>query len=233
MENREIRLANLRKLLRETKTAAALAYAANTSPAYISQILSKKTKGSIGNKLARRLELAANKPKGWLDLLHNDEEDTPNLSVKHIPFVEFERVLEWCLGKRWTPNKIISAIAEKDRLINENIFSTEMIGDAMVSFAEIGLCICPGDIAIINRDIPATCGDVVLVTIQDSVKVRQLAKDGDEPILKAFNPQYPIIPFTEQTKILGLITEIRRKIGANPKPLNMLTPPKEQLQPTT
>lgn len=211
IENRQIRLLNLRKLLKEAKTAAALASAANTSPAYISQILSDKTKGSIGNQLARRLELAAGKPVGWLDTLHAEDDPRRHLlSVKHIPLVEFSRIVEWHLGERWMPKKIVSVIAEEDQLNDGKIFCIEMVGDAMMSAVDIASSICPGDIAIVDQEVEPSFGDVVLVKIKNSVKVRQLLKDGDESILKAFNQQYPIIPFTNQTKILGVVVEIRR-----------------------
>lgn len=222
-ESREIRLLNLRKLLKEMKTAAALASAANTSPAYISQILSSKTKGSIGNKLARRLEIAVGKPKGWLDTLH--AEDLPGktaLSVKHIPCIEFGGILEWCLGKQWMPKKTISTIAEIDQLNGENVFCLEMTGDAMMSAVDVASSICEGDIAIVSQTIRPSFGDIVLVKIKNTVKVRQLAKDGDEQILKAFNPQYPIIPFTQQTKILGVIIEIRRKLKKDGEKLQVV-----------
>lgn len=216
MENKEIRLINLRRLLRENKTAAALAYAAGTNPAYISQILSHKSKGSLGNKLARRLEQAGNKPKGWLDTLH-DGDDKLQQSVQNIPLVALDKVLEWHLGKGWMPNKLVTPIVNltANQLTDSNAFCIEMAGDAMVSTLDICSSICPGDIVIIDHHIEAAFGDIVIVKIKNSVKIRQLSKDGNEQILKALNPQYPIIPFTANTKILGVVTEIRRKMKIN------------------
>ncbi len=213
MENKHIRVLNLRKLLKEAKTAAALANAANTSPAYISQILSTKTKGSIGNKLARRLEIAAGKPLGWLDMLHvEDDVAQTTLALQHIPLVESDRILEWCQGKRWMAKKIVSEIAEENQIEREGIFCIEMIGDAMMSAVDIAFSICTGDIMIVNQGLTPGFGDIVVVKIKNSVKIRQFAKDGDEQILKAFNPQYPIISFSPHTKILGVVVEIRRKL---------------------
>lgn len=70
LDSKEIRRRNLIALISETGTAAALADAAQTSPAYLSQILSVKTKAHIGDALARKLETAARKPRGWMDTLH-------------------------------------------------------------------------------------------------------------------------------------------------------------------
>lgn len=73
MDIKEIRRANLRLLIVEFGTQAKLAVASGTEAAYISQILSDKTKREIGDDLARRLEKASKKPHGWLDHSHTEE----------------------------------------------------------------------------------------------------------------------------------------------------------------
>jgi len=218
MENKEIRLINLKQLLTEAKTAAALAYAANTSPSYISQILSQKTKGSIGNKLARRLELAAGKSKGWLDTIHDPEdEQRSSISIKNTPFVEFDKILEWYDDKKIIPKNLnIPPGAPTEKNPSENIFQIAMCGDSMMSPFDIGYSICPGDTVIIDRNIEPILGDIVLVKIKKSVKIRRLIKDGDESILKALNQQYPVIPLSDQIKIMGVVIEIRRKLTSSP-----------------
>lgn len=70
LDSKEIRRRNLRTLIKEQGTATALAEKAQTSAAYISQILSPKTKAFVGDALARRLEGAMHKPHGWMDTLH-------------------------------------------------------------------------------------------------------------------------------------------------------------------
>lgn len=215
MENKEIRLINLRKLLSEVKTAAALAYAANTSPSYISQILSQKTRGSIGNKLARRLEVATGKPKGWLDTLHDREDELASFfSIKNIPFVELDKILEWCEGNKSMIKKIRDSATENltNGSDDKNIFQIEMVGDSMMSPFDIPSSICPGDIVVIDQTIKPIFGDIVLVKIRQSIKIRQLLKDGDETILKALNHQYPIISMSSQIKMIGVVIEIRRKL---------------------
>ncbi len=209
MENKQIRLINLRKLLKEAKSAASLATAANTSPAYLSQILSQKTKGKIGDKLARKLEEALGKPKGWLDSLHENEEVHPSTS-KIIPIIEIDKVVQWCGERKGIVKKAMNPTAITHEKENKDIFCIEMQGDAMISALNIASSICPGDKVIIDAKIEATSGDIVLVKINDSIKIRQLAKDGNELILQPFNPQYPIIPFTDDIEVLGVVAEIRR-----------------------
>ncbi len=71
MDIRAIRKANLNLLMKEAgNSRQAVARAAGTSPAYISQLRSFKTKAYVGHDLARRLEAAMGKPRGWMDQEH-------------------------------------------------------------------------------------------------------------------------------------------------------------------
>lgn len=74
MHIKEIRKANLDRLLTEHK-AAYIASKAETKPAYISQIVTGvKTRGGkvrgIGDDLARKIEVGLKLPDGWMDQLH-------------------------------------------------------------------------------------------------------------------------------------------------------------------
>lgn len=74
--SKELRLANLRLLVKEFKTADAVAQRAETAPMYLSQILNGvpsstgKPRG-VGDALARRLERGCEKEVGWLDKNHD------------------------------------------------------------------------------------------------------------------------------------------------------------------
>lgn len=74
MDVKEIRKINLRALLKKAKRID-FAEEVGTSPAYLSQILSKKTKAEIGDELARRIEARKSLPRGWMDTLdHRDRQ---------------------------------------------------------------------------------------------------------------------------------------------------------------
>lgn len=78
MDAREIRRLNLRQLVREFGSTARLAEAAGSSAKTLDQILagtpleSGQPRG-VGHNLARRIEEAARKPPGWLDVVHEEE----------------------------------------------------------------------------------------------------------------------------------------------------------------
>lgn len=70
---KQIRRRNLLSLIGEG-TRAAFASRVGTDPAYISQILSQKTKADVGDKLARAIEDAYRLPFGWMDHDHSQAE---------------------------------------------------------------------------------------------------------------------------------------------------------------
>jgi SOS-response transcriptional repressor LexA len=215
MENKQIRLINLRRLLKEAKSAASLAIAANTSPAYLSQILSNKTKGRIGDKLARKLEEALGKPRGWLDVLHENANAIHASVVKFIPIIELDTAMQWCGDGKGISEKAMNLTDTNTE--NKQIFCIEMQGDSMVSAFNIASSICPGDRVIIDTTLEPSLGDIVLVKMNNSIKIRQLAADGNERILQPFNPQYSIIPYTDEVQVLGVVAEIRRIMHKNQK----------------
>lgn len=74
--NDEIRRENLEVAIKRLGTAAKLAEAAKTSPAYLSQIRNRTpdsksgTPKMMGDAMARRIEEALGEPNGWMDKSH-------------------------------------------------------------------------------------------------------------------------------------------------------------------
>lgn len=75
MKIKNIRLTNLRLLIKEFGSITAVAVAASTNEKYLSQILNEyplpsgKPRG-IGDCLAEKLESGCGKPSGWIDTNH-------------------------------------------------------------------------------------------------------------------------------------------------------------------
>jgi hypothetical protein len=76
----KIRKENLLTLIAETGKKSKLADLADTNAAYISQLLSKNPKKirNIGDDLARKLESACGKTRGWMDTDHDKFIREPN-----------------------------------------------------------------------------------------------------------------------------------------------------------
>jgi len=68
----DIRRDNLRTLISEFKTIAAVAEMSDTSEKYLSEVLRQKGNRSIGSKVAKKLEDGCGKPPGWMDIDHSD-----------------------------------------------------------------------------------------------------------------------------------------------------------------
>lgn len=77
--NDEVRRLNLLLAIKRVRTAAKLAALAETAPAYLSQIKNRTpdsksgTPKTMGDDVARRIELAINEPSGWMDTHHPAE----------------------------------------------------------------------------------------------------------------------------------------------------------------
>ena len=67
----EIRRNNLRNEAQRLGGSARLADATERSLSQISQLIGDNPTGNIGNRLARDLETALKKPRGWLDNIHH------------------------------------------------------------------------------------------------------------------------------------------------------------------
>lgn len=83
MKIQELRLIKLKQLIAEMGSVAAVANAAGTAAAYLSQITtgvllaSGKTR-TVGTQLARKLEAGCGKPDGWMDRL--DDKESPDVA---------------------------------------------------------------------------------------------------------------------------------------------------------
>ena len=92
MDIKQIRLTNLRTLIAEAGTIANLARLSGTAPAYLSQITnglptSTGRPRSVGDKLARKLEQALDKPYGWMDTSHSQEDDASD-HISKVPLID-------------------------------------------------------------------------------------------------------------------------------------------------
>lgn len=98
MDNKEIRKNNLELLILEFGTVAALCKKADVSASNISQIRTdvKLPSGSprgMGHKLARRLEVAAGKQPGWMDVYHEKLAPSELYKPEHLNYDEVDQDL--------------------------------------------------------------------------------------------------------------------------------------------
>ena len=208
MESKKIRLKNLQNLLTETGTAVALAKAAGTSPVYLSQILSQKTKAKIGDKLARKLEHATGKPKGWLDAIHNADEISGNKSslLSRLPLLLATSEIEaWiALPQISTPAKIQTHLIQKN--LSEKTFLFEVTGHTMINPYNASESLIPRELVFVDPTLSPQTGQLVLAKFAEhDIRIRQYQEDGLNKFLCAFDPRIPIQSLNGGIIIIGTI----------------------------
>lgn len=88
-------------------------------------------------------------------------------------------------------------------------------GNAMESITNVQRSVCDGDIVIFEdltkSDRFPQHKDLVVVVINDHVKIRELNRDGSETWLNALNSDFPRVFFSkENMKIIGIVHRIER-----------------------
>jgi len=74
MENKEIRYRNARALIAECGSITAFAEKLKKAETQVSGFAGINPRKGIGNKIARQIEVVFNKPAGWMDHEHTEEE---------------------------------------------------------------------------------------------------------------------------------------------------------------
>ena len=208
MDIKQIRLRNLRILIGEAGTIANLARLSNTAPAYLSQILNSLPTStgrprSVGDKLARKLEQAMNKPYGWMDRNNDDEYDTASIpvgSVTYVPLIDESKV---CLyqGNTDRGQSEITELIPVPIQVGKRSFAIRVLADSMEpKFLD-------GDIIIVDPDVESKPSDFVIVLDKSSNKIsfKQLIEDGKQNYLKPLNPRYPLVELQEYHTLIGKV----------------------------
>ena len=78
-------------------------------------------------------------------------------------------------------------------------------GDSMI---EAG--IHPGDRVVVERDVPARPGDLVIAVIDNEFTLKTLAVDSGEAVLKPANPAYPVLRPGDRLQVFGVVVGLIR-----------------------
>lgn len=218
MDIKQIRLININRLKSDLDlTYAEIANRSGTSTSYLSQCISdsvpiEKRRKHVGDDLARRIEAAFNKPKGWLDQLHYNLVKEDN-RVKKFPLLKFSEIKQW-LEKPILTNSYMTiqiAITDEDPLA-EGCFYAEVPGNALVDNSNYERSIGNGDIILVNPFAQPIPGDAVVVEISaGDIRLREYQEDGAARLLYAYDPALKTIELTPEMRIIGCVeTTFRR-----------------------
>lgn len=226
----EIRLKKLKALIDEYGSIVSVANAVDTAPAYLSQIIngvssSAGTPRSVGNKLARKIELAFNKPTGWMDRADDLEKNVPSLVVHSfqktdhdfVTITQFDEVgasmgvgvllaeqpgqiTSWQVTKEWLAKNIPANTG------SGNLSIITGFGDSMKGMFN------PGDPIVIDTGVVACRHDgVYFFRVGDEGFVKRLQRIPGQGIkVISVNPEYEswLITPDMDFQVLGKVLKV-------------------------
>ena len=216
MDISEIRRSNLRALVRKYGGQAKLGELVDTDPAYISQLLSPRTRADMGNRFARKVEERLNLARGWLDQPHEaaSEINEPHAAYRHgapgqTLVARLYPLISWVQAGRWTDTggQFVAQDAEEwmpcSARCGPRTFALRVQGASMEDkfFA--------GDLIFVDPDREPTDKSFVVVRLDDSDQAtfKQLIIEGDRRYLRAYNPRWPepIIEINGDATLCGVV----------------------------
>ena len=215
MDINQIRKANLVALIGRFKTRREFADAVGTAPAYISQIMtntqtpSGKERG-LGDELARKIEEHLELDRGWMDRQHEEVcaksiEDGPELRGR-VPLISWVKAGSFTEAIDLMQPGYAEEMVDTTVRARSHTFALRVSGDSMEPDFPAGT------ILIVEPELDAHANDFVIVKNGDEeATFKQLVKDGGDWYLKPLNPRYPIKPWTEHIKVVGVVRAAERK----------------------
>ena len=202
MDIKQIRLRNLRSLIAMSGTIANLARMSETAPAYLSQILNSLPTStgkprSLGDKLARKLEQALNKPYGWMDKDHKNPDEENFQPIPQVPLLNMEQALKQ-LSRPLSDN---TETVPLPMLTSHRAYAMRVWDDSMAPKFQ------PGDIIVVDPEVSPTSSDFVLARQSDNSQTLVFRKliDNNGRRLEPINSGYSTHRLSNEDKIVGKV----------------------------
>lgn len=210
----QIRLVNVRILINEAGSPTQAARQLEMDTSQLSQIAGRNPTRNIGPVMARRIERAFSKPKGWLDVFHAvqdralyDLDGGPELRSE-VPLISWVQAGNW----REVVDNLQAGAAERwiptTERVGKHSYALRVIGDSM--FNPRGAPSFPeGTIIIVDPDRSAAPGRYVVVRqgSDGECTFKQLTRDAGRFYLKPLNPQYQLLEMSTDATICGVLVQ--------------------------
>lgn len=211
----EIRRLNLDIAIRRFGSAAKLADAAGTSPAYISQIRNRTpdsksgTPKTMGDTMARRIEAALQEPHGWMDAVQPPQHEArPNADIarlvpgsRRVIALDSDdpgltqirkvriRVQAGITGFQTEPEHYEG---EMQGVPTEWVLKSGLSKDALLAIVVHGESMEPslydGDVIVVNtRDTELVSGNVYVMNYEGEAVVKRMTRDAGQWWLSSDN----------------------------------------------
>lgn len=202
MDAKQVRLVNLKCLIKEAGTAVSLARQAGTDAAYISQLVKGVASQAgkprtVGDDLARRLEKAMEKPYGWLDRMHHDGAPSAMLQV------EFSQVplLSWSTDVESDAAPQVIAYISAPVPAGLDTFALKIEDERMLPEFS------PGEVVVVDRQLDAELGKFVVVDREgeNHLSFGKLSKINDQLYLQPLSEKYSARAVSEGDVVCGVV----------------------------
>lgn len=222
MDSKTIRYKNTRLLVDQIGGVSNFAEKINKGQSQTSQFAGTNPIKGIGNKVAREIEDAFNKPHGWLDQLHEKLEIAPldNNVTSPLPIAgRLVPVISWVQAGTWTTaDSVPMGTQFKEWLppnpkCGKNGYGLIVVGKSMSPDFR------PSDKIYVNPDFQISdlkTGDLVIVACDGETEAtfKKLIVESNGMYLEPLNPKWheKIIPLREGCKLVGKVVGLYRDV---------------------
>lgn len=231
MDIKEIRRRNLEVLIRREGTVRATADKAGMSSSQLSQI--RNGYRNMGHALARRLESIYTLPQYAMDQpdafkpeitqiqepqatydAKNAEPANGNESARWAPVVSYITAGQWGSAVDIHPVGFGDDSEPAPIGASDESFWMRVKGDSMTNPDPSGLSVPAGFLIHVEPNQAWGVSDLVVAKLDDSEEAtfKMLVEDAGQKYLKPLNPIYPMIKINGNCRIIGKVTEIKRKL---------------------
>lgn len=223
-----IRRNNLRLLAEQVGGIGRLAECLEKHQSQMTHIIGKNPVKNMGDRLAAQVETVFQKPPGWLDREQGIEiqgtyrEKSPygveekNILCAQVPLINWDKVTSWHEMKMTELEKAKACLIPVTMKVSSWAFALKVRDESMESSGE--LSIPEGAVIVVEPDAVARHESLVVVTLNPrrGATLKQLLIKGGERYLKPLNARYPILNYTVESEIHGVVKQMRVDFG----PLN-------------
>lgn len=220
MDSKSIRYRNTRLLVDQVGGVSSFADKIGKGQSQASQFAGTNPIKGIGNKVAREIEEAFDKPHGWLDLPQEGTQIIEKNVLNPIPLIgKLVPVISWIQAGSWTSVDAVPNGTQFDEWLppnpkcGKNGYGLEVVGESMLPDFR------PGDKIYVNPDFQVSdlkTGDLVIVSSEGdkAATFKKLIVETDNMYLQPLNPEWSekAIALEDGCKLVGKVVGLYRDV---------------------
>lgn len=221
MDSKSIRYRNTRVLVNLAGGVSNFADKIGKGQSQTSQFAGTNPIKGIGNKVAREIEDAFDKPHGWLDLLHDENLKSKDVNISEpMPLIgKLIPVISWVQAGAWTTVEAVPVGTQFEEWLPPNPkcgkhgYGLEVSGESMLPDFR------PGDKIYVNPDFQINdlkTGDLVIVACDGETEAtfKKLIVESNSMYLEPLNPKWleKIMELREGCKLVGKVVGLYRDV---------------------